>query len=88
MKAPEVSTRYRVRQTTSGYSGVTKFNVWDTVDKGRVNVHAHLSRAGAQLQADGLNISDMIRDYDDDPRPYAERRAEAEAIYRAAQEAQ
>lgn len=82
--AASVSSRYRVRATTSGYNGVTKYNVWDTARKGRVNVVAHHSREGAQMQADDLNIGDMVRDHADDPRPYAVRLAEAEAAYREA----
>lgn len=82
--APAVSTRYRVRSQTSGYNGRKTFYVYDLVRKGRVTVHAHVTREGAQTDADGLNVSDMIRDHAEDPRPYAERRAEAAAAFQAA----
>lgn len=82
----EISNRYRVRQMQSGYTGEVKYNVV-RLDGGRVNVHAYPSRRSAQVAADDLNIGDMVADFADDPRPYAARRAEAEAAYRAAQQA-
>ena len=48
---------FRVRQQTSGYTGVTKFIVV-LVKNGvasRVSVHAEISREAAQASADGLN---------------------------------
>lgn len=73
--------RYTVRKQTSGWTGVSKFYVYDTVDKGRVTVQAYLGRDTAQAEADQLNISDMVRPHEEDPRPYEVRRAEAEAAY-------
>lgn len=81
---PAVSTRYRVRQQKSGYNGGVTFYVYDLVGKGRVTVHAHSVRESAQVDADNLNVSDMVRDYDEDPRPYAVRRAEAIATFESA----
>lgn len=75
--------RYTVRAMTSGRNGITKFNVWDTKRKGRVNVVAHHSREGAQMEADDLNVSDMVKDHVEDPRPYAVRLAEAKVAYEA-----
>jgi hypothetical protein len=70
---------------TSGYTGVSKYYVYDLKAKDRVTVHAYLTRSGAQLEADGLNIGDMVKPHAEDPRPYEVRRAEAEAKYRAQQ---
>lgn len=81
--APQISTRYRVRKQSSGYALSETFYVYDLVRKSRVSVHAG-SRESAQADADSLNVGDMIRDHADDPRPYAQRRAEAIAIYEAA----
>lgn len=73
--------RYTVRKQSSGYTFSETFYVYDTQRKGRVSVHAHRSREAAQCDADGLNISDMVKDYADDPRPYDERLAEATAAF-------
>lgn len=81
--APAVSTRYRVRKQSSGYTFSETFYVYDLVRKGRVSVHAG-TRESAQADADALNVSDMVRDHAEDPRPYAERRAEAAAAFLAA----
>lgn len=79
--------RYIVRTTTSGYNGVTRYNVF-RVGGGRVSVHAHATRDAAQVHADELNIGAMVKDYDQDPRPYEERLAEARmAYYSTAKEA-
>lgn len=78
--------RYTVRKQSSGYTSSVTWYVYDTVRKGRVTVNAHRSREAAQADADALNISAMVRDYADDPRPYAERLAEArQAFYAEAQ---
>lgn len=74
---------YAIRQTTSGYNGVTKFLVVKNPGGRRVSVHAHITRQSAQAEADDLNIGEMVKPHAEDPRPYAERRAEAEAAYRA-----
>lgn len=74
---------FAVRKTTSGYNGITKFLVVRNPGGRRVSVHAHLTRESAQAAADDLNIGAMVKDFDLDPRPYAVRRAEAEATYRA-----
>ncbi len=79
-----VSTRYRVRKQSSGYAASETFYVYDLVRKGRVTVHAHRSREGAQADADVLNVGDMVLDYAEDPRPYAERRAEAISAFTTA----
>jgi hypothetical protein len=49
----------------------------------RVSTHPHLTLGSAQAEADELNISSLIKDFDQDPRPYEVRRAEAAAAYRA-----
>lgn len=69
--------RYTVRKQSSGYTRSDTFYVYDLVQKGRVTVHAHQSPTSAQIDADRLEIGAMVRDYEDDPRPYAERLAEA-----------
>lgn len=74
--------RYTVRKQSSGYTFSETFYVYDTVRKGRVSVHAARSREAAQHEADALNIHSLVKDYVDDPRPFAERLAEAERIYR------
>jgi hypothetical protein len=76
------NARYTVRKRTSGYDGGVSFIVWDTERKSRVSVVPNLTRQQAQASADDLNIGDMVRPHAEDPRPYAERRAEAERIYR------
>ena len=81
---PAVSSRYRTRKQTSGRNGNVTYFVYDLVGHGRVTVHAHPSREGAQYEADDLNVSDMIRDYVDDPRDYWVRWTEAAAAYKQA----
>lgn len=76
--------RYTVRKMTSGWNGDVKWYVFDTVKKGRVSVHAMIGRDAAQLSADELNISDMVKPHAEDPRPYEERLAEARAAFQAA----
>jgi hypothetical protein len=61
---------------------VTKYLVVRNPGGKRVSVHASVTREGAQASADDLNIGAMVKDHAEDPRPYAERRAEAEAAYR------
>jgi hypothetical protein len=73
--------RYTVRKQSSGRTASVTFYVYDLQRKGRVTVHAARSREAAQHEADALNVSDLVRDYADDPRPYAERLAEAAAAY-------
>jgi hypothetical protein len=47
----------------------------------RVTTHPHRTRDGAQAEADRLNVGSLVKDYDEDPRPYEVRLAEAEQIY-------
>jgi hypothetical protein len=75
--------RYRVRKQSSGYTLSETFIVIDSRTGGRISVQPCRTRESAQHEADQLNIGDMVKDYADDPRPYAERRAAAEAAYRA-----
>lgn len=79
MTQTKTRRRYTVRKQSSGRSFSETFYVFDNVTKSRVSVHATVSRRTAQMEADGLEAGAMVRDYADDPRPYAERRAEAEA---------
>lgn len=72
---------YAVRQTKSGYNGAVKYVVVKNPGGQRVSVHATPSRTSAQADADRLNIGAMVKDHAEDPRPYAERLAEAEAAY-------
>lgn len=74
---------FSVRQTKSGYTGEVKYLVVQNPGGQRVSVHAYHARYVAQLAADDLNIQAMVKDYDEDPRPYAERLAEARAAYRS-----
>lgn len=76
--------RYTVRKQSSGYAASVTFYVYDTARKGRVSVHAARTSESAQHDADSLNVGALILDADVDPRPYATRRAEAEAAYKAA----
>lgn len=78
---------YAVRQTTSGYNGVTKYLVVKNPGGRRVSVHAHVTRQSAQFEADDLNIGALVKPHAEDPRPYEERRAEAAAAYYAEKEA-
>lgn len=78
----DMSKPYTVREMKSGRTSAVKFNVYAPSGE-RVNVHAYPSRRAAQLAADDLTISNMVADFEDDPRPYAERLAEAKAAYRA-----
>jgi hypothetical protein len=75
-----------VRKVSSGYTGRESFIVVKNPGARRVSVHASVTRETAQVEADTLNIGAMVKNYDEDPRPYAERLAEAEAAYRASQE--
>lgn len=76
--------RFTTRQQSSGYTRSVTYFVYDTVQKGRVTVHAALARRSAQCDADRLNAAELVLDHADDPRPYEVRRAEAEAAYAAA----
>jgi len=73
---------YAVRKVRSGYTGRESFVVVRNPGGHRVSVHAHVTRESAQADADTLNISALVKDHAEDPRPYAVRRAEAEAAYR------
>lgn len=79
---PRKGQPYQVRKQTSGRSWDTYIVVRNPGGR-RVSVHPFTSRHAAQASADALNIGAMVEDHADDPRPYAERRAEAEAAYRA-----
>lgn len=75
---------FRVRKVTSGWNGFPSFVVVrkrDDGSYGRVTVHAHGSREAALSDADGLNIGSLVKPHEEDPRPYEERRAEAEHAY-------
>ena len=72
---------FSVRQTTSGYNGNTSYLVWFKPKNGRVSVHAHVTREGAWAEADKLNAGALVKAHADDPRPYDERREEAERYY-------
>ncbi len=75
--------RFTVRKMVNGYNGVAKYYAYDLKTKGRVTVHAHLMRDTAQMEADRLNIADMVKPHAEDPRPYEVREAEAtDAYYR------
>lgn len=69
--------RYTVRKQSSGRTTSETFFVYDVVRRGRVSVHATVSRRSAQLEADDLEVSEMVRPHAEDPRPYAVRLAEA-----------
>lgn len=75
---------YAVRKVTSGRTGRESFIVVKNPGGRRVSVHAAMHRTTAQAEADELNIGAMVKDHAEDPRPYAERLAEATAAYRAA----
>lgn len=79
--------RYTVRKQSSGYTHSETYYVYDLVKKGRVTVHAQPHRDAAQSEADRLEIGAMIRDYEDDSRPYVERLAEARARFAAGETA-
>ncbi len=80
------TTPYRVRKQSSGYTRSDTFIVVKVTDgrTQRVTVNPHRTREGAQADADELNIGALVKDYAADPRPYAERHAEAAAAYQAA----
>jgi hypothetical protein len=73
--------RFTVRKQSSGYTLSETYYVWK-LGAGRVSVHAG-TRECAQSDADDLNIGDLVKPHAEDPRPYAVRRAEAGAAYRA-----
>lgn len=72
---------FRVKSQSSGYAGGKKYVV--VGDGDRVTVRPHLTADGAQAEANELIIGALVLDYDDDPRPYDVRRAEAEAAWNA-----
>lgn len=72
---------FKVRQQTSGWNGVTSYIVVMNPGGRRVSVHAHYTKQSAQAAADELNIIEMVKPANEDPRPYNVRRAEAEAQY-------
>lgn len=74
---------FTVRQITSGFTGTTKFVVTKNPGGRRVSTWLHITRESAQAAADKLNIEAMVKDFDDDPRPYQERLTEAQAAYQA-----
>ena len=82
-----VRRRYTVRKQSSGYTSSETFYVYDLVKKGRVTVHAHQHASGAQADADDLEVSAMVRDHAEDPRPYAVRLAEARVRFAAGETA-
>lgn len=79
-----ISTRFRVRKQSSGYTASVTYFV-ARLGGGRVSVHANSSREAAQAEADALNVSHMVsiarEGYDD--RPYAVIAAECRAAYDA-----
>ena len=81
METETISTRYRVRKQSSGRTSSVTYYVYDLQQKARVSVHASHSSRSAQYEADALNVQDMVRDYESDPRPYDLRHAEARATY-------
>lgn len=70
-------TRYRVRKQ----SGRTTTYVVVDGNGSRVTTHPHKTAGCAQAEADRLNVGSMVKDFADDPRPYAVRLSEAEAAY-------
>ena len=44
-------------------------------------MHAHIGKESAWLAANDLNIQSLVEEYAYDPRPYAERLAEARAKF-------
>jgi hypothetical protein len=79
--------RYTVRKQSSSYTRSDTYYVYDLVKRGRVTVNAHRSPESAQSDADRLEVSDMVRDHADDPRPYAVRLADAAARFAAGETA-
>lgn len=75
---------FTVRTTTSGYNGITKYLVYN--GSKRVTVHAYGTRESAQANADELTIGAMVKDHAVDPRPYADRLAEARVAFRKQQD--
>lgn len=77
---------FRVRTQTSGWNGVPKFIVVQLRDgrAHRVSVHPFTTRESAQASADDLNIGAGVLPFEDDPRPYDVRHAEAAQRYLAA----
>jgi hypothetical protein len=75
---------FSVRKVKSGYTGRETYIVVKNPGAQRVTVHAHHSEDNAWRAANALNISQMVPLAEVDPRPYAERRAEAEAAFLAA----
>jgi hypothetical protein len=74
---------YVVRKQSSGYTASVKWIVVKNPGARRVTVVAHHSQRAAQIEADALNVSALVKDHAEDPRPYEVRLAEAEATYRA-----
>lgn len=74
---------FRVRKQSSGRTFSETYIVVMNPGGRRVTVHPHRTRETAQAEADRLNIAELVKDYDQDPRPYDVRLAEAEAAYRA-----
>lgn len=72
---------YVVRKQSSGRTLSETYIVVRNPGAQRVSVHGAISKVTAQHEADQLNIGTLVRDYADDPRPYAVKRAEAEQRY-------
>ena len=81
MNANRTKKRFTVRKTVSGRTGVARWIVVMNPGGSRVSVDSYPLRESAQIHADDLNISEMVKPHDEDPRPYATRHAEASALY-------
>ncbi len=75
--------RFTTRKQVNGYNGDVKYYVFDLQSKSRVSVRAVIGRDAAQMDADSLNIMEMVKPHAEDPRPFEVRLAEAEAAYHA-----
>lgn len=73
-----------VRKQASGYSSSVRYKVVRKATGGRVQSGYDHTEQSAQAAADQLNIGELVRPWTLDPRPYEERLAEAERIYREA----
>jgi hypothetical protein len=73
---------YSINKVTSGYNGDERWIVVKNPGRHRVSVQAHRSRRSAEFTAEALNIQELVKSPEEDPRSYQVRRAEAEALYR------
>jgi hypothetical protein len=87
MTQTKAHRRYTVRKQSSGWTSSETYYVYDLVKNGRVTVNAHQTRQSAQFDADRLEIGAMVKDHAADPRPYAERLAEAAERFAAGETA-